>query len=69
MKRRFSKIDALLCILVVTCVTLALALCAAQPLYLIPVAAVIILVSGIVLFFIRSMRRTLARLLHGIGYA
>ncbi|MEG2931607.1 MAG: hypothetical protein RR825_07455, partial [Ruthenibacterium sp.] len=69
MKKRFSKIDALLCILVAACVTLALALSAAQPLYLIPVVAVVILVSVIVLFFIRGMRRTLAKLLHGMGYA
>lgn len=69
MKKSVSKIDAVLCILIVSCAALGAALAAVRPVYLLPVLIIALIVTGIIFLFLRSARRILAKLLSGTNYA
>lgn len=68
MKKYFSAVDITVTVLAVTCLAMAAALVAANPLYLIPVAIIVLVVTLLLVFSVTRLRRTLASLLHGTGY-
>ena len=68
MKKYFSAVDITVTVLAVTCLAMAAALAAANPLYLIPVAIIVLVVTLLLVFSVTRLRRTLASLLHGTGY-
>ena len=65
MKKRIVAMDVVLVILLACCAALGVALAVVKPVFLIPVAALVLAIFVIIYFNIRFFRRKLTRLLHG----
>lgn len=69
MKKRFMSADMIIAVLAATCVVLGVALFVANPLYFVPVVAVIAILSLLFFVNLRRMRTIIKNLLHGSSYA
>ena len=65
MKKRIVALDIMLVVLSISCVALGIALAVVKPVFLIPVAVLMLLVFLGVYLNIRLFRRKMTKLLHG----